>query len=438
MAEERTRSSRAKLQVALDFVNMKRAMKVAEAAAKAGADILEAGTPLIKSEGLNAVRELRANFPNTRIVADMKTMDAGRAEMEMAAKAGANLAIVLGGASDTTIRECVRAGQNYGIEVGVDMIAVADAAARAKQCQEWGAAVIGVHTAIDEQMTGGAQAFDRVRAVREAVSIPVAVAGGLNTETVVDAVQAGADIVIVGGAINKAADPEAATRVILEAIATLKPTRTDLYRRVGVENIREILEKVSTPNISDGHHRQPMVEGVKAIQSGLKMVGPAVTVRTYPGDWAKPVEAIDVANPGEVIVIDAGGVGPAVWGELATHSCLAKGLKGVVIDGAIRDTPDIREMKFPAFARIITGQAGEPKGLGEINVPITIGGIRVNPGDWVVGDDDGVIVLPKADVVEMTNRAMDCLERENRIRAEIDRGKTTLAQVTELLKWEKK
>ncbi|KPL00384.1 MAG: bifunctional hexulose-6-phosphate synthase/ribonuclease regulator, partial [Planctomycetes bacterium SM23_65] len=221
---------------------MKRAMKVAEAAAKAGADILEAGTPLIKSEGLNAVRELRANFPNTRIVADMKTMDAGRAEMEMAAKAGANLAVVLGGASDTTIRECVKAGQNYGIEVGVDMIAVADAAARAKQCQEWGAAVIGVHTAIDEQMTGGAQAFDRVRAVREAVSIPVAVAGGLNTETVVDAVQAGADIVIVGGAINKAADPEAATRVILEAIATLKPTRTDLYRRVGVENIREILE----------------------------------------------------------------------------------------------------------------------------------------------------------------------------------------------------
>ena len=438
MTNKKTSGPRAKLQVALDFVNLPRAMKVARAAIDAGADILEAGTPLIKSEGLNAVRELRATFPDARIVADMKTMDAGRAEMEMAAKAGANLAVVLGGASDATIRECIKAGQNYGIEVGVDMIGVEDAAGRAKECQEWGAALIGVHTAIDEQMTGGAAAFERLRAVREAVTIPVAVAGGLTSESVVDAVQAGADVVIVGGAVIKAADPAKATRDILTALGTMKRIPTDLYRRVGEENIREILEKVSTPNISDGGHRHPMVEGVKPIQAGLTMVGPAVTVRTSPGDWAKPVEAIDVAEPGSVIVIDAGGVGPAVWGELATHSCLARGVTGVVIHGAIRDTVDIRQMKFPAFASLITGQAGEPKGLGEINVPITIGGIRVTPGDWVVGDDDGVIVLPKADAVEMTNRAMDCLERENRIRAEIDQGKTTLAQVTELLKWEKK
>jgi 3-hexulose-6-phosphate synthase/6-phospho-3-hexuloisomerase len=86
----------------------------------------------------------------------------------------------------------------------------------------------------------------------------------------------------------------------------------------------------------------------------------------------------------------------------------------------------------------VTGRAGEPKGLGEINVPITITGVRIAPGDWVVGDDDGVIVLPKVEAVEIANRAMDCLERENRIRAEIDGGKTTLASVMELLKWEKK
>lgn len=438
MTDEKTSSPRARLQVALDFANLTRAMKVAEAAMKAGADILEAGTPLIKSEGLNAVRELRAKFPHARIVADMKTMDAGRAEMEMAAKAGADLAVVLGGAGEATIRECIRAGENYGIEVGVDMIEVEGAPARAKACQEWGAALIGVHTAIDEQMQGGTQAFDRLRAVREAVTLPVAAAGGLNSETVVDAVKAGADVVVIGGAINKAPDPEQATREIIRAVSTMKPIKTDLYRRVGAEDIREILEKVSTPNISDGNHRQPMLEGVRPIQPGLKMVGPAVTVRTYPGDWAKPVEAIDVAEAGSVIVIDAGGVGPAVWGELATHSCIAKDVRGVVIHGAIRDTVDIRQMKFPAFASAITGRAGEPRGLGEINVPITITGIRISPGDWLVGDDDGVIVLPKADAVEMTNRAMDCLERENRIRAEIDDGKTTLAKVMELLKWEKK
>jgi len=438
VAKRKSVTTGAKVQVALDFVDLRRAMKVAESAVEAGAEILEAGTPLIKSEGLEAVRRLRSSFPHVRIVADMKTMDAGRIEMECAAKAGANLAVVLGAASDVTIRECIKAGQNYGIEVEVDMLGVEDACARARECQEWGAAVIAVHTPIDEQMRGGAGAFDLVRAMRKAVRIPVAVAGGLNSESVVDAVEAGADIVIIGGAITKAADPGQATRDILQAVRSRRKIKTELYRRVGLENIREILEKVSTPNISDGNHRWPMIEGVKPIQSGLKMVGPAVTVRTYPGDWAKPVEAIDLAEAGSVIVVDAGGVPPAVWGELATHSCLAKGVRGVVIHGAIRDTVDIRQMKFPAFASLITGQAGEPKGLGEINVPIAIGGIRVMPGDWVVGDDDGVIVLPKAEAVEIANRAMDCLERENRIRAEIDQGKTTLAQVQELLKWEKK
>ncbi len=431
---------RAKVQIALDFVDIARAMKVAEAAAKAGADILEAGTPLIKSEGLNCVRELRAKFPRMRIVADMKTMDAGRLEMECAAKAGANLAIVLGGASDATLRECIKAGRNYGVEIGVDMIGVADPVARAKQCAEWGASVIGLHMAIDEQMTGAlaADPFATLRAVRAAVTTTVSVAGGLNSETVVDAVAAGADVVIIGGAVNKAADPESAARDILKAVATGAKVKTDLYRRVGAAEIRTVLEKVSTANLSDGAHRAPMLEGVRPIAQGLKMVGPAVTVRTYPGDWSKPVQAIDAAEAGSVIVIDAGGVLPAVWGELATHSCVARGLAGVVIHGAIRDTSDIREMKFPAFATHVTGQAGEPKGLGEINVPLRIGGIVVNPGDWIVGDDDGVFVIPRAEAVEITNRAMDCLERENRIRAEIDVGKATLASVAELLKWDKK
>jgi 3-hexulose-6-phosphate synthase/6-phospho-3-hexuloisomerase len=434
----KTVKSHALVQVALDFVDISRAMKVAEAVVRGGVDILEAGTPLIKSEGLESVRRLRAGFPRVRIVADMKTMDAGRVEMECAAKAGANVAIVLAAASDATIRECIKAGRNYGIEVGVDMLGAADAAGRARECQEWGAALVGVHTPIDEQMRGEADPFEKLRAVRRAVTIPVAVAGGLNSETVVDAVRAGADVVIVGGAVTKAADPERAARDILRAVAKMTKIKTDLYRRVGEENIREVLRRVSTPNISDGNHRCGMVEDVRPVRPGIKMVGPAVTVRTCPGDWAKPVEAIDVAEAGSVIVIDAGGVGPAVWGELATHSCIARGVAGVVIHGAIRDTADIRRMKFPAFARLVTGQAGEPRGLGEINVPVTIGGVRVQPGDWVVGDDDGVIVLPKSEAVEMANRAMDCLERENRIRAEIDGGKTTLAKVTELLKWEKK
>jgi 3-hexulose-6-phosphate synthase/6-phospho-3-hexuloisomerase len=223
---------------------------------------------------------------------------------------------------------------------------------------------------------------------------------------------------------------------IKHAMLSGEIVKTDLYKRLDLENIREILERVSTPNISDAMHRSGELEGILPVATGLKLVGPALTVRSYPGDWAKPVEAIDLAEEGDVIVIDAGGMGPALWGELATHSCIQRKVAGVVIDGAIRDTVEIRALGFPAFSRLITPTAGEPKGFGEINVPVKVGGRRVFPGDWMVGDDDGVVVIPRDKVVEMANRAMDVLEKENRLRGEIEAG-STLSQVAYLEKWEK-
>ncbi|HHT9140226.1 MAG TPA: 3-hexulose-6-phosphate synthase [Candidatus Tripitaka californicus] len=425
------------LQVALDFVDLHRAMKVAEEAVEGGADWLEAGTPLIKSEGLNAVRRLHEAFPALSIVADMKTMDAGRIEMESAAKAGAKSAIVMGTASDSTIKECIAAGRNYGLDIGVDLLGVKDYVTRAREVEGWGASYLGVHVPIDDQMKG-MNPFGRLREVASQVTIPVAVAGGINSENAPEAVKAGARIIIVGGAITKSADAKKATREIKKTLRTGQAISTELYRRVSGNGIKEALQKVSTSNVSDGDHRAAGLCGLQVITPGQKMVGSALTVRCYPGDWAKPVEAIDVAHPGQVLVIDAGGVGPAIWGELATLSAIQKGLAGVVVNGAIRDVHEIRKLNFPAFTRLVMPNAGEPKGLGEIGVPVNISGITVCTGDWIIGDDDGVMVIPRQEAEEMVNRAMDWLEKENRIRAEIQKGKKSLAKAIDLLKWEKK
>lgn len=423
------------LQLALDFVDLQRALKNAKEGMAGGVDWLEAGTPLIKSEGLQSIRELRRLFPSATIVADMKIMDAGRAEVEVAAKAGANIVDVLGAASDATIRECIEAGKNYGAKVVVDMIAVKDPVARAKQVEEMGADFVTIHCAIDEQMEGK-DPFDTLRKVAEAVSVPVGVAGGINSETAAKAVEAGASIVIVGGAITKALEPEKATSDIRRGLDTGESIGTTLFKRKGEDQIREVLELVSAANLSDALHRGGVLQGIRPLARGLRMVGRAITVRTYPGDWSKPVQAIDLAEPGDVIVIDAGGVGPALWGELATHSAIQRGVAGVVIDGAIRDSDDIVDLKFPAFSKLVMPNAGEPKGFGEIGVPVTVANMKVEPGDWLLGDGDGVVVLPKAIAVEYANRAMDVLEKENRIREEIKEG-STLAKVTELLRWEK-
>ena len=424
------------LQVALDFVDLPRALQVAKEAVAGGVDWVEAGTPLIKAEGLNAVRELKAAFPDKMIFADLKTMDAGRIEVEYAAKAGAGLVGALGAASDATIKECIEAAHNYGAKLIVDMVEVADPVARAKQAEAWGADYIGIHTAIDQQMRGEAP-FATLRAVAAAVSIPVSAAGGINSETAAAAVAAGAAIVVVGGAIIKATDATAAAAEIRRAIDEGVSIETTLYKRTGEAGIRTVLEQVSTANISDAWHRQPSLHGIRPLLPGAHMCGPAVTVRTHPGDWAKPVEAIDVCRPGDVLVVDAFNSYPAIWGELATHSAKVKGLAGLVVWGAIRDTPEIAHIGFPAFSSLVSANAGEPKGFGEINVPVFIAGQTIAPGDWVVGDDDGVIVLPKAQAVELANRAMDVLEKENRLRAEIDAGKT-LSEVAYLQKWEKR
>ena len=166
------------------------------------------------------------------------------------------------------------------------------------------------------------------------------------------------------------------------------------------------------------------------------MVGRALTVQTVNGDWAKSVEAIDRAKAGDVIVIDACGGEIAVWGELASCSCKVKGVVGVVVDGAVRDMDYILDMGFPCFSRYVASNAGEPKGYGGIGHEIVCGGVTVRTGDWVIGDESGVVVVPQERAVEVANRAVDVAEREERLREEIKRG-GTLSSVLKLEKWEK-
>lgn len=428
----------ARLQLALDQVDLHRALRAAREGVAGGAQILEVGTPLLKAEGLDAVRALREAWPGHEIVCDAKTMDAGRLELEAAAKAGATIGTVLGVASDATLAECVEAGRNYGIRVLVDLLGCGDPVARARAAEAAGADAVNVHCPIDEQVRGG-DPFATLRAVRAAVAVPVSVAGGITAKTAPQAVEAGADVVIVGGAITKARDAEAATREILEAMRTGVPGRTEIADRVtDEEGLRRVFTQVSTPNVSDAMHRAPCWHGLHATVPEARVAGPAFTCRTLPGDWAKPVEAIDACAPGDVLVVDAGGVPPAVWGELATNSAVNRRLAAVVVHGAIRDTRDIRALGFPVFARCLSSHAGEPKGFGETRVTLRVDGIECRPGDWVVADRDGVMVVPRARAVEVANRAMYCLEAENRIRAEITGGEgSTLAQVADLYKWEK-
>ncbi len=424
------------LQLALDLMQLNRSIVIAHEAVEGGADWIEVGTPLIKSEGAEAVRTLRREFPGRRIIADTKTMDVGAFEVEIMAKAGADIVTVLGLAEDSTIEEAVMAGRKYGAEIMVDMINVPDRVARAKEVESLGVAYICLHMGIDTQMKGAEPPIDVLRRIVEEVSIPVAVAGGITAENAGLYVEAGATDVIVGGAIIKTGDIRAAAENIKRSMEGAE-IRTDLAKKYSEEDLFEAFSRVSTCNISDAFHKQGVMTGIvpQSLAHRQRMVGRALTVQTANGDWAKPVEAIDRAKEGDILVVDVGGGDVAVWGELASCSAMVMGVKGIVIDGAIRDIDDIRDLKFPAFSRTVAPCAGEPKGYGGIGIEVKVGGQRVRTGDWIVGDESGIIVIPKEIAVEVGNRALDVHERENRTREEILRG-STLSKVNELSKWE--
>ena len=425
------------LQVALDLINDHRALAIAEDSVKGDKDCwLEAGTPLIKSEGMEIVRKLKEKFPDRTIVADMKVMDTGALEVEMAAKAGANIVCVLAASDDRTIADALKSARKYGTKIMVDLIGVKDKSHRAEELEKLGVDFLCVHIGIDQQMIGK-KPVDILKSIVKKTKIPIAVAGGLNSETAVDAVKAGASIVIVGGAITKAKDVIKATKQIKNAITEEKSVITTLFKKYDKSELKKAFSMVSTPNISDAMHKQGAMQNIRPIKLGFHMVGRAYTIRTIDGDWAKPIEAIDKADEGWIIVVDVNSGKTAIWGELATWSAKLKGLAGVVIDGAIRDLDDIIQMDFPIFYKYITPSAGEPKGLGEIGAEIQCGGQNVRNGDWIIGDDSGVVVVPQEIAQEIANRALDVKEHENRIREEIKEG-GSLGNVLKLKKWEKK
>jgi 3-hexulose-6-phosphate synthase/6-phospho-3-hexuloisomerase len=192
------------VQISLDLTDIKEAIETARIAVEAGVDWLEAGTPLILAEGLHGVRALRREFPYHPIVADLKTMDGGYLEAEMMAKAGATHVVVMARAHAETIKCVVKAGRDFGVKVMGDNMVCEDKAAASKWMEDLGVDYIVHHTGFDERNGIFADAgkrlspLDDLKAVVEAVSVPVQAVGGLSIEEAISMPKYGAPLVVIG------------------------------------------------------------------------------------------------------------------------------------------------------------------------------------------------------------------------------------------------
>jgi len=170
-------------------------------------------------------------------------------------------------------------------------------------------------------------------------------------------------------------------------------------------------------------------------RTGLPLCGRAVTVQCRPADNLMVHKALQVARPGDVVVIRTGGnTANAVFGELMAHAAVALKVGGIVVDGAIRDVEGIARLGLPAFSRSVSPGACDKDGPGEINVPISCGGAVVAPGDIVVGDADGVVVVARQDARVVLETVDGLLERERKRIADIQSGHVVRGDVDELLR----
>ncbi|GKW44521.1 3-hexulose-6-phosphate synthase [Planococcus sp. NCCP-2050] len=210
-----------KLQLALDLVNIPQAIEVVKEV-EAFIDIVEIGTPVINKEGLAAVAEMKAAFPNLEVLADVKIMDAAAYEVSNASAAGADIITILAQAEDSSIKGAVEEAKKQGKKILVDMIAVKDIKTRAAELDQLGADYICVHTGYDLQAEGK-DSFEDLRTIKSVVkNAKTAIAGGIKLETLPEVIKAQPDLIIVGGGItskeNKSAEAEKIQKLMKESV----------------------------------------------------------------------------------------------------------------------------------------------------------------------------------------------------------------------------
>ena len=175
--------------------------------------------------------------------------------------------------------------------------------------------------------------------------------------------------------------------------------------------------------------------GIKPISPNMKVCGTAYTVKTIPCDNTILHRAYAYAKPGDVLVVDCSGYYEAgYWGDLMSLGAKTRGIAGLVIDGCVRDADDIEAMGFPVFSRGLCIRGTGKHGDGTLNEPITLGSLTIKPGDIIVGDRDGVVVVPQEKALETIEKAIAREEKEANVRKDLLGGKTSL----QIYGWDKK
>jgi 4-hydroxy-4-methyl-2-oxoglutarate aldolase len=202
------------------------------------------------------------------------------------------------------------------------------------------------------------------------------------------------------------------THKIVRRIPRTDPATVKLLGELGVATIHEAQGRTGA-----------MLPYMRPIYSSARVSGSAVTVSCHPGDNLMIHASIEICQPGDVlVVVTTSESTDGMFGDLLGTSCQAHGVLGLIIDAGVRDTAELTEMKFPVWAKAISAQGTVKASPGSVNIPVVCAGMLVNPGDVIVGDADGLVVVPRASAAEVAKAGQQRVAKEEKTREKLAKG----------------
>lgn len=388
-----------KLSVSLEFLHLENAIFCAEQSVSAGVDIIEVGSTLLKSTGLTSIKVLRERFPEVTLVADMKVQSNVASEIKAIAGAGANSITISGNVSSKVWQQSLDVAKEHEVDVILDF-----------------RDLVRPQQYIDEHIPEGfhsimlsldKSSFALLQKTTSLLSTPVGVQGIEEEDAIVEAISLGASTIGIRFCDTKEKSIQEAVKSISAILSNAKRTFPKDPISLHEEQLLQLLEQVSPSDFCEVSERPCFLENVYPVQKYTKVAGKAATLKVWPGAEMAVIDFLMKMEPHCILVIDAGGRGSAVWGQMATEIAIKKELVGVVVYGSIKDVNKIREKGLPCYTSSITPiiAKNQDSSFSE-NCPLKIGEVFIKPGDWLIGDDTGIISISKEHIFFKTDEAL--------------------------------
>lgn len=404
------------LQVIVNFLHLENALFCAEQAVLGGADALEIGNTLIKNAGLHCLRICRDKFPDTPIIADLKLLVARTAEIQKTAEAGVRAVTVYGAILLPEWEKCVQLVHAAGMQAFLDFRDMAPSLIR----QQLSLLPLADMVLLDLQ-AGDDMAY-LLQEIAYRHGKPLAVSGARPADNLGELFSLGAERVVCEYREGETQDVRTAVQGLRQNLAQIQPAAAASVSP-HVYSEEQLLQKLSLT--SPAHvgavcqERPVFLERVFPLLRFTKVFGRAATIKVWGG--IKPVLDFLLEIPsGSIVVVDGSGDASPIWNGLATVLASKRSLAGAVVYGTVTEIQHVRAKNFPCYAAALTALPVRTNDMCQKNVPLQLGSVTVNPDDWLIGDDSGLVCIPAAQVFTITQRAVQLSQQQEQILREIE------------------